>query len=113
MDVLINQSDIAATLLAQMGIPHTEFKWSRNVLSEGYTHPFVYSTFPSGFLYRDATGTTIYDTGAELPITQHDTGKAVHYGPHAFTSKDGHRRLQHGRAILQTSYDRLWKTLHR
>ena len=113
MDVLINQSDIAATLLAQMEIPHAEFKWSRNVLSEGYTHPFVYSTFPAGFLYRDATGTTIYDTGAELPITQHDAGKAIHYGPHAITSKDGHRRLQRGRAILQTSYDKLWKTLHR
>ena len=113
MDVLMNQSDIAATLLAQMEIPHAEFKWSRNVLSEGYIHPFVYSTFPAGFLYRDATGTTIYDTGAELPITQHDAGKAIHYGPHAITSKDGHRRLQRGRAILQTSYDKLWKTLHR
>ena len=113
MQVLMNQSDIAATLLAQLQLPHNEFRWSRNVLSEGYVRPFVYSTFPSGFLYRDATGTTIFDTGAERIITQHDRGKAAEYGPQAGTSGHGHQRTQRGKAILQTSYDELWPALHR
>lgn len=113
MQTLINQSDIAATLLAQLNLPHDEFPWSRNVLSTGYVHPFIYSTFPSGFLYRDATGATIYDTGAERTIMQHDTGKDIHYGPDATSTKAGANRLERGRAILQTSYDKLWKTLHR
>ncbi len=66
---LTNQSDIAATLLAQMGLPHDQFPWSRNVLSPDY-RPFVYCTYPAGLFYKDPTGETVYDLTARksLPI---------------------------------------------
>ena len=61
MDILMNQSDIAATLLSQLGIRHDEYRWSRNVLSSTYTYPFVYCNYPAGVLFADSTGTSIYD----------------------------------------------------
>ena len=67
ISTLMNQSDIAATLLAQIGLPHDEFPWSRNVMAPDYK-PFVYCTYPAGLFYKDATGETLYDLTAELPI---------------------------------------------
>ena len=59
--VLVSQGDIAATLLAQMGIPHDDFPWSRNVLSRNYRYPCVYCTYPGGIMFKDATGSTFTD----------------------------------------------------
>ena len=93
MPVLMNQSDLAATLLAQMGIPHDDYPWSRNVLSPTYTYPFAYSTFPSGILFRDSTGVSVYDITSNTPITEHP--------------QPSPERIRRAKAILQTSYDRL------
>lgn len=93
MDVLMNQSDVAATLLSQMGLPHGQFPWSRNVLSASYTYPFVYSTYPGGILFADSTGITVYDISASRPITETPSANAS--------------RTARAKAILQTSYDRL------
>lgn len=90
---LMNQSDFAATLLAQMGLPHDDFFWSRNVLSENYTYPFAYSTFPSGIMFKDSTGVTVYDITSKKPIVEQPE-----------SSED---RLNKAKAILQTSYDKL------
>ncbi len=49
VDVLMNQSDLAATLLAQMRLPHDDFVWSRDVLSPAYTRPHAYCTYNDGF----------------------------------------------------------------
>ena len=67
MSVLMNQSDIAATLLAQMGICHEDYPWSRNVLAPDY-EPFVYCNYPAGLFYKDQTGETIYDLTANKSI---------------------------------------------
>lgn len=67
MSVLMNQSDIAATLFAQMEIPFDEYPWSRNVLAPDYK-PFVYCNYPAGLLYKDSTGETLYDLTAQRPI---------------------------------------------
>ena len=89
---LCNQSDLAATLLGQMGIPHQEFTFSRDILSKSYVYPTAMNTFTSGFLFTDSTGHIVYD----LDFKQ-------------FTSKKGNdsqRLLQTGKAILQrTSTD--------
>ena len=90
---LMNQSDLAATLLSQLAIPHTEFPWSRNVLSRRYTSPFVYCNYPSGILFRDSTGVTVYDIDGERPITEHPSPSP--------------ERILKAKAILQTSYDYL------
>lgn len=93
MSVLMNQSDLAATLLSQMGIGHRDFPWSRNVLSRNYRYPFAYSTFLSGILFADSTGVSVYDITSRRPITE----QPAH-------SDD---RLHKAATILQTSYDRL------
>ena len=95
IDVLTAQSDIPATLLSQMGIPHSkDFPWSRNVLSRNYTHPFVYSNYPSGAMFIDDSGVTIYSISGERVITSR---------PDSGTEK----RVQAIRTLLQGTYQSL------
>ena len=93
MDILMNQSDIAATLLSQMGIQHKDFPWSRNVLSSTYTYPFVYCNYPAGMLFADSTGTSIYDINGDAVMMEQPN--------------DNGQRILRAKAILQTSYDQL------
>ena len=93
MDVLMNQSDLAATLLSQMGIAHNDYPWSRNVLSRKYTYPFVYCNWPAGLLFADSTGTSVYDLDGEVLITDRPADDGL--------------RLLRAKAILQSSYDQL------
>lgn len=93
IDSFTNQTDIAATLLAQLGIDHSDFLFSRNVLSESYTYPFSFYTFSNGLCFIDSTGVTLYDD---------DSGQCLINDP------DGaDLRLNRGKAILQTLYDDL------
>ena len=93
MPGLMNQSDMAATLLSQMGIPHRDFPWSRNVLSRNYQYPFAYSSYPSGILFADSTGVSVYDITGRKPITEQP--------------KPSEDRLHKAQTILQKSYDLL------
>ena len=95
MQVLMNQSDIPATLLSQMGIRHEEYPWSRNVLSRSYTYPFVYCNYPAGVLFADSTGISIYDLDGDAVMMEEPA--------------DGGLRIMRAKAILQTSYDELEK----
>lgn len=61
IDTLMTQTDTAATILGQLGIRHDEFIFSRDVMAESYSYPFGFHTFVNGFMFRDATGYTIYD----------------------------------------------------
>lgn len=90
---LMNQSDMAATLLSQLQLPHNNFPYSRNVLSRNYTYPFAYTTFADGFLFADSTGVTVFDNTQQ---------KAVVNNP-----VDNGLREKRGKAVLQTSYDHL------
>lgn len=93
MSVLMNQSDLCATLLSQMGIRHDDYMWSRNVLSKSYTYPFAYSNYPSGILFTDSTGLSIFDINAGQSILEQGDGSDS--------------RLLKAKAILQRSYDLL------
>ena len=91
---LMNQSDMPATLLAQLGLPHADFAFSRNIFSEAYAYPFAYSTYNDGFLFKDSTGATVFDNAArKVACTTPEEGTPA-------------RELK-GKAILQTSYDKL------
>lgn len=92
---LMNQSDMAATLLAQLGLPHDDFPYSRNIFSPHYTYPFAYSTFIDGFLFADSTGVTIFDNTSRTAVL-------------SAPAPDAARELK-GKAILQHSYDELSK----
>ena len=62
---LCNQTDVAATLLGQMGIDHSQFTFSRDVLSQTYTYPLAVHTWPEGYTFIDSTGTTIFDLNSQ------------------------------------------------
>ena len=89
MSMLMNQSDIAATLLTQMGLPHSGYVWSRNVLSPNYK-PFVYCNYPTGLLFKDETGETMYDLSAQTTIPVGQPADSL--------------RLSKGLSILRHSY---------
>ena len=61
VDVLMNQSDVAATLLAQLGLDVKDFTFSRNVLSPLYVDRFAVNAYKNGLYYIDSTGVTSYD----------------------------------------------------
>ena len=93
--LLCAQSDLAATLLGCLGLPHDDFRWSRDVFSASYRrYPFTYSTFVDGFAFTDSTGTTIFDNIAMQPTADSN--------PQSQAS-----RLLRGKAIQQLSYDLL------
>lgn len=93
IDKLMNQTDMAATLLAQLGLDHSMFSFSRNVMGTDYTYPFSFHCHGSGFAFRDSTGVTAFDTKAN---------RIVYEEPMPSTE-----RLNKGQAILQSVYDDL------
>ena len=93
IQTLMNQSDMPATLLSQLNLPHQEFQFSRNIFSRNYRNKFAYSTFSDGFVFRDSTGVTIFDNAARRIVANEPA-----------PSPD---RENKGKAILQTSYDLL------
>lgn len=64
VDKIMNQTDLAATLLGQLGLEHTAFTFSRNVLGSDYKYPFAFYSFNNGFSFRDSTGVTVFDNNS-------------------------------------------------
>lgn len=93
VDKIMNQTDLAATLLGQLGLEHTAFTFSRNVLGSDYKYPFAFYSFNNGFSFRDSTGVTVFDNNSDSILFDE---------PEADES-----RLDKGKAILQTVYDDL------
>lgn len=89
-DLLMNQSDLAATLLAQLGMADTAFTFSRNVLAPSYRDRFAVNAYKNGLFYIDSTGVTNYDC---LSLSEPDA---------AYPSDP--RRLQRTQALLQLWY---------
>lgn len=82
-----NQTDLAATLLAQMQLPHQQFRWSRDVLSSSYSYPFIIHNYNNGFSVADSTGFVVYDLDSKRLLTNE--------------SRDATRLERMGKAILQ------------
>lgn len=93
IDKIMNQSDLAATLLGQLGMNHSSFNFSRNVLGSDYKYPFAFYSFNNGFSFRDSTGVTVFDNNSESVLLDEPAG-----------SED---RIDKGKAILQSVYDDL------
>lgn len=86
---ICNQTDLAATLLAQLGLPHDHFRWSRDILSRSYQQHFAMHTYNNGFSVTDSTGFMAYDLDANRIVADKST--------------DSHRLERIGKAILQTT----------
>ena len=89
INTICNQTDMVATLLAQMHLPHDAFRWSRDVLSRSYHYPFAMHTYRNGFAVVDSTGFMAYDFDSNRMI--------------ADKSSDSHRLECLGKAILQAT----------
>ena len=88
---LCNQTDMAATLLAQLNLPIDEFTFSRNVLGQNYNYPFAYHSYNNGISLIDSTGFTVYDL---------DSHTVIHESP-----QDTNNRLNNAKVILQATYN--------
>lgn len=75
---LSNQSDLAATLLNQLGLNAGEFKWSRNLFNP-YSPEFSYFSFEEGVGFVVPEGHFVYDARIDhynetsLPKTEKDS----------------------------------------
>ena len=92
IDRLCNQSDLAATLLGQLGIGHDDFRFSRDVVSSSYRHAMAWHTSTDCLSLYDSTGWMAYDLDAQRMI--------------ASEGDDSNRLLRLSKAVLQlTSHD--------
>ena len=92
VEALCNQSDLPATLLGQMGLSHTDFTFSRDVVGSNYRMPTAWHTFNNGATLYDSTGFVAYDLDAETVI--------------AHEGNNTEELLQRSKALLQlTSHD--------
>lgn len=89
---IMNQTDVAATILGQLGIDHSDFIFSRDVLADTYTEPFTFHTHDTGFMLRDANGVLEFDTTANISVAGSDPA-----------------RLEKGQVVLQQLFTDLDK----
>ncbi len=93
VDLLCNQTDLAATLLGQMGIAHDDFRFSRDVLSTTYEYPCAVHTWAEGITFIDTTGVSIFDLTSQRTVVD--------------TPEPSVHRVNAAKAFLQTGYDDL------
>lgn len=93
IDKYANQTDLAATLLNQLGIGHDAFTFSRNVLDPDYPE-YAFYTYSNGFGFIDSTGISVYDNEGNKPLIE-------------MPREGSEQRLRKGKALLQTLYDDL------
>lgn len=90
IDTFGSQQDIAATLLAQLGLPHSDFIFSKDLLDPDAPH-FAFITFPGLVgLVTDSTR-VFYDINSETPVDM--------------LGKQPEKALVHAMAYLQKLYD--------
>lgn len=87
INTLCNQSDLPATLLGQLELPHDDFTFSRDVMSKNYVRQMAFHTYTEGMSVFDSTGFMAYDIDANTFI--------------AYEGADRDRLLKQGKALLQ------------
>lgn len=88
--VVGSQQDIVATVLAQLGLPHGEFTFSKDMLNPASPH-FAFFTFPDAFGLLTADGHVVYDNQAGRTVESEGKSAQV--------------LLRQGEAYLQKLYD--------
>lgn len=92
IDVYGSQQDLAATLLSQLGLPHYEFVFSKDMLDSTAPH-FAFFTVPDAFGMATSDNQLIFDNQASQVVLDEGTEKGKH--------------LSAGKAYLQKLYDDL------
>lgn len=94
IDVYGSQHDIAATLLAQLALPHEEFVFSKDMLNPASLH-FAFFTVPDAFGMVTADNQVIFNCQAGAVVVDEGTAKG--------------KNLPLGKAYLQKLYDDIAK----
>lgn len=92
ISTLGGQIDIAATLLAMMGMDHSAFTWSKDLLDEKAPH-FAFFTFPDAMGLVTDSSQVIFDNTAHRSVLTEGSTSAERYA----------------KAYLQALYDQLSK----
>jgi phosphoglycerol transferase MdoB-like AlkP superfamily enzyme len=94
-----NQTDVAATLLAQLGLPHQEYTWSKNLMNP-YSKDFAFFDWDNGFGFMLPGQAVAYDNAGQrvIAIKDGDEDKGLE-------SKD----LLYGKAFLQKIFTEYMK----
>lgn len=82
IEVLGQQTDLAATLLAQLGIDHSEFNFSHDLMANDH-RPFAFYDFPDGFGLITDSCQYVQDNqqdGVPLKWSNDPEGKAQRWG---------------------------------
>jgi len=88
-----SQADVAATVLAQLNIPATEFIWSKNLLNP-YTKPFAFFSWDNGMGFMNNKQCVTFD----------NVGKMVLYNSNPKDKNEATHVLNAAKAYLQTVY---------
>ena len=99
INTLMNQSDMAATLLGALGIDHSAYQYSRDVLSADYTYPYAFFTFKEGIGFADSTGYSVYDIISDRQWEDQSADNVKDKKAAAAT------RIRKAKALMQTYYD--------
>lgn len=94
VDAYGSQADIAATLLGQLGLPHEEFAFSKDLLNPASPH-FAFFTHPNLFGMVTADNAAVFNCEANAAVLDEGSNKG--------------RNLPQGKAYLQKLYDDLAK----
>lgn len=86
-----NQTDIAATLLAQLDLPHSRFEWSKNLLNP-YSQEFAFFDWDNGFGFMQPRQAVSYDGSGQRMIYVKN--------PHA-DKDETNQTLFYGKAFMQ------------
>ncbi|WP_316818928.1 LTA synthase family protein [Pedobacter nyackensis] len=88
-----SQTDLAATLLAQLDLPTKQFEWSKNLLNP-YNKSFAFFSWDNGMGFIDNQQCVTFDNVGKMILYNSDEKNT------AYTSKT----LDHAKAYLQTVY---------
>lgn len=94
IDTYGSQIDIAATLLAQLGLPHDDFTFSKNLLNPASPH-FAFFTFPNIFGMVTPDNELVFNNESNTVVLDEGTNQG--------------ENLNKGKAYLQKLYDDLAK----
>ncbi|MBY0244616.1 MAG: sulfatase, partial [Sphingobacteriaceae bacterium] len=98
IDKVGSQQDLAATLLAQMGLVHKDFIWSKNLLNP-YSKNFAYFSWNEGFGFINKQHCMSFD----------NIGRSILYNNDPKNKIKSHNNLILGKSYLQTAYEQFIK----
>ncbi|TDQ11143.1 LTA synthase family protein [Pedobacter metabolipauper] len=90
-----SQTDIAATLLAQLNISNKEFIWSKNLLNP-YVKPFAFFSWDNGMGFINN----------EQSVTFDNVGKMILYNSHVKDEAQTSKTLTQAKSYLQSVYEK-------